>query len=319
MTEKRAYGQPLDFILIDTDDNLKPVLKMYDSMYWIFNETAKFPSQEFSLSMKAKRFLQLPFPENNERITRDKILETGCIEWCVAHAFSGSSDYIGKIQATNNNNILVSALLMSVTAPLYISPPSFDEEVFAIIFSAVLGLATFIQLFNLVAFTAVSDLINQAYEPSLTMHARVEAEFYTAFLSYLVYTGVALFMAGLLFVAYVGSVVDLYIMLLVIPLIGLFIYILISTSRIAKDLRRESVYQFYELYCEPDGKLLPQYLNLAYSDFEKQIKIHYNLNDEDHDDGDHDDIDHVDGVSTVPASSEHGQDATNNPIVDDKN
>ena len=297
------------------DDNLKPVLKMYDSMYWIFNETAKFPSQEFSLAMKAKRFLQLPFPENGERVTRDKILETGCLEWCVAHAFSGTSDYIGKIQATNNNNILVSALLMSVTAPLYISPPSFDEDVFATIFSAVLGLATFIQLFNLVAFTAVSDLINQAYVPSLTMHARVEAEFYTTFLSYLVYTGVALFMAGLLFVAYVGSVIDLYIMLLVVPLIGLFIYILISTTRIAKDLKRESVHQFYELYCEADGKLLIQYLNLVYNDFEEQIKVHYNI---DNLDTDHDDTDHPEDVvrvSTLPPISDNGQ-QQENPILD---
>lgn len=120
---KQSYGQPIDFALIDLDDNLKQVLKQYDCMYWIFHATGQFPSKEFSLTMKAKRFLQLPFPKYGERITRDKILETGCIDWCVAHAFSYQTDYIGKIQATNNNNILVSALLMSVTAPLYISPP----------------------------------------------------------------------------------------------------------------------------------------------------------------------------------------------------
>lgn len=159
---------------------------------------------------------------------------------------------------------------MSVTGPLYISPPTFEDDIFALIFSAVLGLATFIQLFNLVSFTAVANLINQPYVPSLTMVARIEAEFYLNFLNVLVYAGVGLFMGGLMFVAYVGNFIDLLIMLLVIPLIGLFIYILVTTTSISLELRRESVYQFYEKYCDKDGRLLPVYLNLVYGGYEEQ-------------------------------------------------
>jgi len=263
----RAYGQFLDFPLIDNEDNLKGALKKYDALYWIISDGGRYPGAEFSFAIRASRFVQKPFPPG--RITRDKILEVGCVDWCVAHAFGEGGDLIGKYTGTINNQILVSALLMSVTAPLYISPPSFDSTLFSLTYSALLGLATFIQLFNLVAFTAVANLINQPYIPSLTMMARVESEFYMSILNPLVYTGVFLFMASLLFVAYVGNVIDLYILCSVLPLIGLLIYILVKTGAVSGELRRETVFQFYEKYCEPNGKLLPVYLDMVYNDYEQ--------------------------------------------------
>lgn len=113
------------------------------------------------------------------------------------------------------------------------------------------------------------------------MHARVEAEFYAIFLNYLIYIGVFLFITGLVVVAGVGSNTDLYvIMVITVPLIGLFVYILISTKKIGRNLQRESVYQFYEMYCDFEGRLLPQYLRLVYDDFDKQIQNLWHVNDD---------------------------------------
>lgn len=161
---------------------------------------------------------------------------------------------------------------MSVTAPLYIAPPHFDSDVFTILFSALLGLASFFQLFNLVSYMAVVALINSAYSPALIFIARVEADFYMNILNTLVYVGVLMFMIALFFCAYVGNVIDLYVMLIVLPLIVFFVYILVKTTEMSIELKRETSYQFYERFCEADGKLMPKYLNMVYKDYEDLLE-----------------------------------------------
>ena len=34
------------------------------------------------------------------------------------------------------------------------------------------------------------------------------------------------------------------------------------------------------MYCEADGRLLPQYLKLVYEEFDKQIKTHWHIDDD---------------------------------------
>ena len=244
--KERTYGQAIDFNVAADDGELRSALKAYDAMYWIFTGQGRWPGKALSMSYNAAKFLQQPLPNPGQRISRDKIMEVSCIDWCVQHAFGASADIIGKVSTYVNSQILVSALLMSVTAPLFISPPEFENDWFQIIVSAVLGLSTFFQLFNLVAFTAVLNMINAPYTAAYTMLARVEAEFYLWFLNILVYAGVCMFMAAMLFVAYVGNIIDLYIMTPVVGLLILFGYLLYITSVTGMEFRRESTFQFYE-------------------------------------------------------------------------
>ena len=159
----RIYGQPIDFNLIDDENNLKAILKAYDAMYWILTNGGAYPAPAFRAAYKTMKFMQQPLPQSGERIPREKILEVSCIEWCVAHAFGATGDHIGKISTYINNQILLSALLMTVTAPLFLTPPEFGSspihQWFEIIVSGFLGLATFFQLFCLVAFTALLNMI----------------------------------------------------------------------------------------------------------------------------------------------------------------
>lgn len=280
-SQQRIFGQPMDFQLIDEEINLKTVLKLYDNLYWLFTEKGSFPSAEFIKSFHASRFLGKGW--NGEgRIPRENILETGCIDWCVGYAFSGANDLLGKIGSSNNNQILVSALLLSVTGAQYINPPNLDNDTFQIIVGALLGVATFIQLFNLVGYIAVANLINEPYTPALSMYARIEADFYMRFLSYTVYVGVGAFVSALIFIAYVGNIIDLYVMIpIVFPLIVFFCFILYTTTHIGFELRKETVYQFYEAFCEPDGRLTQKYLDIAYGDFETQFKVEPSADDKD--------------------------------------
>ena len=270
----RIYGQALDFQLVDEEMNLKTVLKMYDNLFWLFNEQGTFPSRDLARRLNPARFLQGPaWKSGDGRVPREKIMSTGCIEWCVTHAFSGATDHIGKIQSSNNNQILVAALLLSVTAGQYLNPQDLGDDTLQTIFVALLGAATFVQLFNLVGYIAVVQLINDPYSPALSMYARVEAEFYITFLNYMVYIGVGAFLAALILVAYVGNVIDLYVMVpIVFPLIVFFCYILYSTSRTGYELKTETVYEFYEAFCEPDGRLSQRWLDLVYNEFETLAK-----------------------------------------------
>lgn len=273
--EDRVFGQPMDFQLVDEEANLKTVLKQYDNLFWLFNEKGHFPSREMIKILSPGRFMQGKAWQNGDgRIPRDQIMYTGCIEWCVVHAFSGATDHVGKIQSSNNNQILVAALLLSVTGGQYLNPQDLGDDTLQTIFVALLGAATFIQLFNLVGYIAVAQLINDPYSPALSMYARVEADFYIKFLSYTVYAGVGAFLAALILVAYVGNVIDLYVMVpLVFPLIVFFCYILYQTSRTGYELRKETVYEFYEAFCEPDGRLSQRWLDIVYSDFETLLKV----------------------------------------------
>lgn len=253
----RIYGQALDFHLIDEKMNLKTVLKMYDNMYWIFSEKGIYPSLDFAQKFHPSRLLGRTW-KGEGRIPREHILETGCLDWCVGYAFSNVNDHVGKVSGSNNNQILVSALLLAVTADAYMNPPSLDDETFQVIVGALLGVATFIQLFNLAAYIAVSNLINEPYMPSLSMFARCEADFYMRFLSYMVYLGVAAFVAALIFMAYVGNIIDLYVLLpLVLPLIVYFGIILYYTTESGAELRRETVFQFYEVRAPSSPSPLP--------------------------------------------------------------
>jgi len=272
--DDRIFGQPLDFQLVDEEMNLKTVLKQYDNLFWLFNEKGTFPSRDLAKALNPARFLQgKPWQNGDGRIPRDQIMNTGCIEWCVSHAFSNTNDHIGKLQSSNNNQILVAALLLSVTGGQYLNPQDLGDDTLQTIFVALLGAATFIQLFNLVGYIAVAQLINDPYSPALAMYARVEADFYVKFLSYTVYIGVGAFLAALILVSYVGNVIDLYVLVpIVFPLIVYFCYILYQTSHTGYELKRETVFEFYEAYCEPDGRLSQRWLDLVYDEFENLIK-----------------------------------------------
>lgn len=233
-------GQPFDLALVDDSGALKTILQRYDCLHWIFNnENATYPTKNFTNAVQAARFLQKPF-QTDGRVPREKILETGCIDWCVAHALN--ADLIGKYQGTVNNQILVSALLLGLIGQVYLNAPKFDSDLFNIIEGALLGLSTFFQLFCLVAFMAVGNMINQPYVPSLAMYARIEAEFYMGILGVLMYAGVAFFMGSLFFVSYVGNVIDFYITLPSMLLLLVFLYIVYSTDRLSKEMRRETAF-----------------------------------------------------------------------------
>jgi hypothetical protein len=210
LTKRRVYGQAIDFVRIDDKKALKKILKSYDALYWTFNGSGRYPgSRQFALIIKAARFILKPFPEGRIRVSREEVLETGFLNWCVAGAFAASSGYIGKIQKASNSSALVAAMLLVVFSFHYILPPEFDDDsngtLFADITTGLLGLSTFTQLFNMVGFISIGKFINQPHVPSMVMLARVEADFYMSLLEVTVYLGVAFFMAALLVLAYVGS------------------------------------------------------------------------------------------------------------------
>ena len=264
-----VYGQPIDLPLIDEEENLKHALKCYDTLYWTLSEKGSFPSNEFHSTMRVSRLVYKPWTGKG-RIPRDEILTTGCMKWCVSHAFAEHSHVLGKLNASMFGYILVSTLLLLVNGITYIVPPDFSTETLSDIFMVLIGTALFLQIFNVIGYIAIGSLINDSYTPAMSMLARVEADFYLSCLSITVYTAIACMIGAMFCVAYDGNVTVLYVLApIVVVIFSFFGYLLYDTRAKSYELKKEAVYQFYEAYCEPDGRLTEKYLNMAYDSHDK--------------------------------------------------
>ncbi len=140
------------------------------------------------------------------------------------------------------------------------------------IFATLIGVATFINLFNLVCFTAFGNFINKPYTDNMTMVARIESEIYLVILTYLLYAGVVFLIACFFIFAFEISQFDMYVQLYSVLLIFVFCYMLYTTTTSSDEFRRETVFQFYERYCEADGQLSEYSMHLVYEDHKEMLE-----------------------------------------------
>jgi len=267
------YGQSIDFTIVDDLSELLIVLKNYDALFWIFHGKGKYPGAEFSAIVRASTYLIKPVREHG-RIPKSEILNEGPVSWCVTHALGLSSGYMEKFLVFLANKMIVSGLLLGVTASVYLSSPDLENDTSNVVLEALLGLGVFALLFHVAGSIAFSAFISSPLIMSLTMLARIESQFYLYALDTIQILSVLTFVAAMLLVAYSGSTIDFYLIAsLVVPFGAIFLSILWSTWTSSVAFKTQTVYSFYEKYCDRDGRLLPVYLRLVYKDFD-------NLDDE---------------------------------------
>lgn len=260
-SNKFGYGQAIDFELLSNEDE---ILKRYDAMYWLLTERGRYPSTIFMRYILPGNNCN-PFPKGR-RLKREECLELGCLDWCVAHALNGDSgsNYIGEIQQQLNYVILQAALLLTITGPEFISPPSFASSYMTHTFSGIMGFSAFLYLTTIILATTMSNYINKPYVPSLTMLARIEANNYIKLMSLMLYTASTAFVVAFLLVAYERSPIDFYAQLYVIAIIIFLACVIYQNVVAGLELQRESVWQFYERFCDADGRLMQKYLDSIY-------------------------------------------------------
>ena len=156
--------------------------------------------------------------------------------------------------------VLQAALILTISMPLYISPPDFSSEDIAHVFSGMIGGAAFTQISCIIGITILSALWNRPYCPVDRMIARVETQYLfvtTTFVNYLsqLLTMAAMFVAGF-DRAYIDGYVQLYAIVVVFGIFALFVKLLGKGDR----YQDQRTLAFYDRYCEDSGRLWPKYI-----------------------------------------------------------
>ena len=166
--------------------------------------------------------------------------------------------------------VLQAALILTISMPLYISPPDFSSDDIAHVFSGLIGGAAFTQLSCIIGITILSALWSRPYSPVDKMIARVESSHLfviTTFVNYLsqLLTMAAMFVAGF-DRANIDGFVQLYAIAVVLAIFTLFVVILKRGDRY-QDARALA---FYDKYCEASGRLRPSFIQMMEEDTIKE-------------------------------------------------
>jgi len=201
------------------------------------------------------------------------------IDRCVCHAIEGVV-HISEIQINVQYTVLQAALILTITANLYITlPVSFDQESMAVAFSCICGIAAFTHLLCIVNCTILVGILNMAYsdvDKMIAYHKTQKSLQFTFALNYIavISTVVVMLIAGYNRSS-ADNAVQIYAVLIVIYLIISFI----RKGRSAEVLQDERALRFYQKYCDMSGELKNEYLKLLHPTTSGQNKT----NDDDDD------------------------------------
>lgn len=139
--DANASPQELMMLTLDLDSDESEALKRYETVYQAFLLHGLFAPLTAPLTLKTR-------------------VHGTLVDYCVSHALQGSS-YIDETQMGMQYTVLQSALILTISMPLYIEPPSFDSDDITRVFSAIIGLAAITQLIVIIACTIISASLNQ--------------------------------------------------------------------------------------------------------------------------------------------------------------
>lgn len=193
-----------------------------------------------------------------------KCVQDTLVDYSVAFAMLGVS-HVERIQMNMQYTVLQSALILTISMPLYIQLPSFSSTQSQHIFSAIVGFAAFQQLIVIIGCTIISALLNRPYVPCDGTVARYRVFLLLILVSVVNYIASVATLAAMLVAGFarhfIDGVVQLYVILVVFYLVKLFAY----TNSLGVNLQDKRVVAFYEKYCEPQtGRLKEEYLKLVY-------------------------------------------------------
>jgi hypothetical protein len=182
------------------------------------------------------------------------------VDFSVSYGLQGYK-YIEETQMNLQYLVLQAALVLTVTIPLYVSPPEliYDNHYF----SFFVGFSAFIHIIVIVSVTAFIAFLNKPYTNAETMIIRVETMSIYGAIFVGNYVSMLAFITAVLIAGFQRSSMDGGLMTFVIVLV---ICLLISCYKILKkgdDFQEERVLELYNKYCMSDGTLKPTYMNIA--------------------------------------------------------
>jgi hypothetical protein len=232
------------FLPTDLDADEDEILRRYESCYksFIYHDT---------------------FQPLTRRYTEKDHVQDSLIDFCTSHALQGA-DYIEQIQMNLQYTVLQSALILTISMPLYIDPPGFNEKNFDRAFSAIIGLAAFSQLTVIIGCTIISALLNRPYTTSDTMVARVQAQSLLVFVNIINYVANVATLVAMLIAGFNRSSVDGGVQMYIGALVILLAYLAHQCYAKGSRFQDGRTLAFYNKYCDDNGRLKHKYLLRVY-------------------------------------------------------
>lgn len=258
---KDKRGEPAIDLIFDSVE----ILKRYDNIFRAL----------ILRGVKMGGFRTKPFTLLTREFTEADIgrnMRYTVLYFSTAHAFQGAQ-YVGDILTNMQYTVLQAALILTITVTLYISPPAIEEERLQIIFSALLGFSSLCHLGTIISCTILCAVFNGAISEVDTTIMFIQNHRIYSSVTAFNYIAIVAALASMMVAGYArtyteGNIQLVYsiVMIVVLVFIGLR-----SGNRVYKnqDVR---AFAFYKQYCDPDGQLKSEYLELIYpSDDSKKV------------------------------------------------
>ena len=249
---KDKRGEPAIDLIEDTVE----VLKRYDNIFRALVlrrvKMGGFRTKPFSL-------LPREFTEHDIR----RHIRYSILYFSTCHAYQGSQ-YVGDILTNMQYTVLQAALILTITVTLYISPPSMDHNN-QIIFSALVGFSSLCHLGTIISCTILTAVFNGAMSEVDTTIMFIENHRIYASVTIFNYIAIIAALASMLVAGFSRTYVEGYIQLAysIVMIVVLIAIGIRSGFRVVKnqDVR---AFTFYKQYCDSDGQLKDEYLNMIY-------------------------------------------------------
>lgn len=258
---KDKRSEPIIDLTVDSVE----VLKRYDNIFRAL----------VLRGIKMGGFKTKPFTLLSREFTEDDIqknMRYSVLYFSTCHAFQGS-EYVGDILTNMQYTVLQAALILTITVTLYISPPTIDQERLQILFSALVGFSALCHLGTIISCTILCAVFNGAMTEVDTTIMFIQNHRIYAFVTTFNYIANIAALTSMVVAGFSRTHTEGYIQLAysIVFVIVLILIGLRSGLRIVKN-QDTRAFRFYKQYCDADGQLKDQYLELIYpSDDNKKL------------------------------------------------
>ena len=179
----------------------------------------------------------------------------------VAYALKGDQ-YLAELQVDIQYVVLQAALILTISLPLYIDPPSLSSESCNRAFSALMGCSAFLHLYTILACSVLTFAYNQAFTKtdaiiSSFAHENIYFWIRRANLAADISALLAAFIS-----AFSRNIIDGSIQLYAPFLVAFSGYLFFSRLIWSIRIQDERVWHFYRKYCQENGELKQKYLTM---------------------------------------------------------
>jgi hypothetical protein len=164
---------------------------------------------------------------------------------------------------------------LTITIPLYVNIPDFDDDNYSHAFSAIVGFSAFSHTLVLIACTIENMVLNRPYSNADTLLTRVETFFLFGFINVVNYAGMISGLVATLIAGFGRSSLDGYVQLYSIAMCLYLFYLFTIAYQTGTVYQDRRVFKFYKKYCDDDGQLKDEYIDKIRNDLSKDEDDHH--------------------------------------------